>query len=85
MTQSEINIAIGNKEPCVYFSELREQCEDGPRRYGNITNPDVLQKNLSAHCIPEGAEEMTADDYWDFLAERHKLIAQKIRNYFEGL
>ncbi len=81
--QSEINIAIGNKESQVYFAELREQCQGGPRRYGNITDLNVLRKDLHAHCIPEGVEEMTVDNYPDFLAERRKLMAQKIRSYFE--
>lgn len=85
VTQSEINIAIGNKEPQVYFAELREQCKGGPRLYGNITDLEVLQRNLQAHCIPEGVEEMSVDDYPDFLAERRKLIARKIRRYFEEL
>ncbi|MCA1728213.1 MAG: hypothetical protein LC751_02000 [Actinobacteria bacterium] len=61
--QSEINIAIGNKEPQVYFAELREQCQGSPRRYGNITDLNVLRKNLHAHCIPESVEEMTVDNY----------------------
>jgi hypothetical protein len=83
--QSEINIAIGNKEPRVYFSELREQCQGGSKRYGNITDLDLLRENLRQHCIPDGVEVMTVDDYRDFLAERRQLMAQKIRSYFEAL
>jgi hypothetical protein len=83
--QSEINIAIGNREPQVYFNELREQVQGGPRLYGNITDSDILRKNLRAHCIPDGVKEMTADDYPAFLTERRKLMAQKIRSYFERL
>jgi hypothetical protein len=30
--QSEINIAIGDKAPCVYFSELFEQCKNGTKK-----------------------------------------------------
>jgi len=85
VTQSEINIAIGSKEPRVYFRELREQCQGGPRRYGNITDPDVLRENLRMHCIPEGVEDMTVEDYPAFLSERRKLMARKIRSYFESL
>jgi hypothetical protein len=85
VTQSEINIAIANTEPRVYFAELREQCQGGFKRYGNITDPDVLWGNLRAHCIPEKAEELTAEDYPDFLAERRKLMARKIRGYFQAL
>jgi hypothetical protein len=31
LAQSEINIAVGDKSPQVYFSELSEQCAGGPR------------------------------------------------------
>lgn len=85
VTQSEINIAIGSKEPRVYFRELLDQCQGGPKRYGNITDLSVLQENLRVHCIPDGIEVMTVADYSDFLVERRKLMAQKIRCYFEAL
>lgn len=85
VTQSEINIAIGNKEPQVYFAQLAEQVRGGNARYGNITDPDVLRRNLDMHCIPEGIEEMTAYDYPAFLSERRKLMSAKIRCYFESL
>lgn len=85
VTQSEINIAIGNKEPRVYFGELLEQCRGGKQRYGNITTADELKANLSMNCIPEGIEQMEIGDYPDFLAARRKLMTQKMRVYFEGL
>ncbi|HPE63030.1 MAG TPA: DUF262 domain-containing protein [Methanothrix sp.] len=85
VAQSEINIAIGNKEPRVYFSQLLEQCSGGPKLYGNITEMDELKENFRMNCIPEGIETMTVDNYQEFLAERRRLMAQKIRTYFEGL
>jgi hypothetical protein len=85
VTQSEINIAIGNKEPQVYFSELLEQCRGGKKRYGNITNSDELHTNLQAHAIPDGVERLSVADYSAFLEERRKLMARKIRGYFEAL
>jgi hypothetical protein len=85
VTQSEINIAIGSKEPKVYFSQLLEQCLGGQKKYGNITNLDELKYNFRANCIPDGMEEMTADDYSSFLSMRRMLMAQKIRKFFEGL
>ena len=83
--QSEINIAIGNREPAQYFTQLIEQCNGGQKRYGNITDPNKLSENLRKNCIPEGMEVMTATNYPAFLAERRKLIAQKIKTYFESL
>jgi hypothetical protein len=85
VAQSEINIAIGNKEPRVYFEQLLEQCQIGPKRYGNITDVDMFHENLRVHCIPTGIEQMTVMDYPGFLIERRKLMAQKIRRYFESL
>lgn len=85
VAQSEINIAIGSKEPKVYFNQLLEQCQGGKKLYGNITYIDELKNNYRANCIPDGIEEMTVDDYPSFLTQRRVLMAQKIRNYFEGL
>lgn len=85
IAQSEINIAIGSKEPKVYFSQLLKQCQGGPRLYGNITDMDELTENLKINCIPKGMEEMTVNEFPDFLAERRKLMAAKIRTYFESL
>jgi len=85
VAQSEIHIAIGSKEPKIYFSQLLDQCQGGPKRYGNITDLDSLKDNFRANCIPNGMEEMTFDDYSSFLSERRVLMAQKIRKYFEDL
>lgn len=85
VAQSEINIAIGNKEPAKYMGELIEQCNGGKQKYGNILNMEELKTNLIMHCIPEGIENMTAADYPNFLAKRRILMAQKIKTYFAGL
>jgi len=85
VAQSEINISIGSKEPRIYFGQLLEQCQSGPKRYGNITDMDELRENFRMNCIPDGMDQVTVGDYRDFLAERRKLMAQKIRTYFEEL
>ncbi len=85
VAQSEINIAIGNKEPRVYFTELLEQCQGGPKRYGNIVDMVELRENLRMHCIPDGIELMTVREYPEFLEERRRQMALKIRKYFEEL
>lgn len=83
--QSEINIAIGNKEPEVYFGLLLEQCNGGKKKFGNIADSTGLKANLRAHCIPEGVEAMSHEDYSAFLVERRRLMAQKVKGYFERL
>lgn len=83
--QSEINISIGDKEPKVYFAELMEQCNGGRKRYGNIVDSKELRENLRMHCIPQEVMEMGINEYSDFLALRRKLMAQKIKVWFERL
>jgi len=85
VAQSEINIQIGNKAPATYFQEMWQQVQGGPQRYGNITTPQELCDNLAMNCIPEGVESMTLDDYPSFLVERRRLMALKIKAYFESL
>jgi hypothetical protein len=85
LAQSEINIAIGAKPPKVYFAELLQQCQGGKKKYGGITDLDELKENLSQHSIPEHVLNSLADDYDLFLEERRKLMAAKIRDYFNIL
>lgn len=85
IAESQVNIAISNKEPAVYFGQLREQVNGGPKRYGNITDPERLRENLRMNCIPDGVEDMQLDDYPAFLDARRKLMAAKVRTYFDSL
>jgi hypothetical protein len=85
IAQSEINIAIGDKPPATYFSELAAQCSGGPRKYGGITDRAELLSNLRANCLPEGLLGGQVPDYETFLRERRLLMAQKIRMWFQSL
>ncbi len=85
ITQSEINIAIGDKAPSIYFKDLSDQCQKGKRKYGAIASLAELKSNLAEHCIPEGVFGELAEDYDRFLEERRKLMAAKIRFYFDKL
>jgi len=85
MAQSEINIAIGDKEPEKYFSELKKQCETQAAKYGAIIDIEQLKENLKDNCIPITLLYGTSVTYEDFLKERRFLMANKIRNYFELL
>lgn len=85
ISQTEINIAIGNKPPGVYFSEVSEQVDGGERRYGNIVDIETLRENYAMNCIPSGVDGMSVDDYFDFLVARRQLMAQKIKHYFASL
>ncbi len=85
IAQSEINIQISNKEPATYFQQISDQTNGGAQRYGNITTPEELRENFAMNCIPDGMERATIADYPAFLAARRRLMANKIKTYFEGL
>ena len=83
--QQEVNIAVGNKAPDAYFSEVLEQCHGGALKYGGISSLDELHENLKSNCVPESIFTMTLDHYDEFLKERRKLMAQKMKAYYFSL
>lgn len=85
LAQSEINIAISDKAPFVYFKELVEQCNGGKKKYGGITDLNELKANLAESCIPQTILNGEAQDYDVFLEQRRKLMAAKIQTYFKTL
>ena len=85
LAQSEINIAIGDKPPERYFQELAEQCAGGKKKYGGITDIDELRANLRMSCLPESLLDGEIPPYDEFLEERRKLMAKKIKTWFEAL
>ena len=85
LTQSEINIAIGDKDPKDYFAELNAQCSGGPKRYGGITERAEMVVNLRASCVPVQMLDGEIPAYNDFLKMRRQLMAQKLRTWFQSL
>ena len=83
--QQEINIKIADKAPCEYMQEVYRQCETKEPVYGGIIDKDELAENLRQSCIPTGFERMDISNYPDFLEERRKLMAQKIKEYYWAL
>ncbi|SAL42879.1 hypothetical protein AWB74_01759 [Caballeronia arvi] len=85
VAQSEINIAIGAKDPRVYFEELLMQCTGGEKKYGGIDKREELIANLEANCVPVSMLYGNVGAYDVFLEERRKLMALKIKAWFAVL
>jgi len=85
LAQSEINIAIGAKPPEKYFSELLDQCSGGKKKYGNIEDYNEMRRNLRRHCIPDYMLDGEIPEYDVFLEDRRKLMALKMKKWFESL
>jgi hypothetical protein len=82
---TQINKAISNDPPCVYFAKVKEQCRTGNIQLGNITDEEMLAKNFEENCIPQDIVDMDIRYYDIFLAERRKLMANMIKRYYKGL
>jgi hypothetical protein len=85
LAQSEINIAIGDKAPKAYFKELAEQSSGGGKKYGGIGKRSEMLTNLRMNCLPESLLDGEVPDYDAFLEQRRKLMALKIKDWYEGL
>jgi hypothetical protein len=83
--QQEINIAIGDKAPEEYMKSLTEQCETKILKYGEIVDNNELLNNLESNGIPKSIFKMNAANYTIFLEERRKLMARKIKHYYQSL
>lgn len=78
LTQSEINIAIGEKPPGNTLPSWPNR-RNGPKKYGGIAAEADLRANLRMHCLPETLLDGAIPTYDDFLEERRKLMALKIK------
>lgn len=85
MLQTEVNIQIGKKAPNDYMKSIIDQCNGQENKYGAINSLDDLYKNMEENCIPRSFIDMTIDNYEEFLKERRKLMAQKLKQYYESL
>lgn len=82
---TQVNKAISDDAPVVYFGKAVKQCQKGKIAFGNISDSDRLKKNLGENAIPEDIVDMTVEHYEQFLAERRRLMAEKIEAYYKNL
>jgi hypothetical protein len=85
LTQSEINIAIGDHVPKLYFQQILDQCNGGKKRYGGIVDLEELKANWRSNCIPLGPDSFPPEDYDRFLDERRRLMSAKLKEYYFSL
>ncbi len=82
---TQVNKSIGKRAPRDYFAAAFRQCETKEPVCGTIVDLEVLTKNLADNCIPDNVVEMDVSSYGAFLDARRKLMAAKIKRYYESL
>jgi len=85
LTQQEINIKISDTAPEEYFASVIEQCSSKVPVYGGIDSHDELKENFRMNCIPECFVNGEIPSFEDFISKRQKLMADKIRKYYEAI
>ncbi len=85
ITQSEINIKIKDTDPVIYFPVVKNQCEGGELVYGGIDDIEELRANYKMNCIPQYMIDGEIPEFEVFLKDRQKLMALKIKNYYNSL
>ena len=82
---TQVNKAISDDAPNIYFDSVFKQCQSKELHIGNIFDKNILQSNLSENCIPIGIENMNVSVYDSFLIERRKLMSALIEKYYKNL
>lgn len=85
LTQQEINIKISDTSPSEYIADIVSQCTIKQPKYGQITDIEELRENFKSNCIPFYMSKGKIPEFEDFLADRQKLMANKIRYFYEKL
>lgn len=81
-----VNIAVGKKAPNVYFKEAFDSATLNGTVFGSPMSLEELKKNLNMNCIPLEIVNWDYNQYLhDFLPQRRKLMAAKIKTYYKGL
>ena len=82
---TQVNKAISDDAPCLYFTRAKQQCETKEIVLGNIADEKLLATNLAENCIPDKIYTMDVSSYDAFLLERRKMMAALIERYYKGL
>ena len=82
---TQVNKAISDNAPNVYFTKVLQQCQDKNIVLGNISDPVLFATNLAENCIPASIVTMDVSSYDEFLAERRKMMAALIEHYYKAL
>lgn len=81
-----VNVKIGDKAPNVYFKEAFDSATETGNVFGTPMTLDELKKNIAMNCIPLDIVNWDYNQYInDFLPQRRKLMAAKIKTYYQGL
>ena len=81
-----VNIKVGNKAPNIYFKEAFDSAAESGMVFGLPMTLEELKKNMAMNCIPQEIVNWDYNQYLhDFLPQRRKLMAIKIKTYYQSI
>ncbi|EMY81607.1 hypothetical protein pgond44_07140 [Psychroflexus gondwanensis ACAM 44] len=84
-TEQATNIKVGKMPPKEYLAKTMEEIQAGTFNISTIDSRQALESNLRFNDIPAVLYTATHNDYDDFLKTRRRLMADKIKEYYELL
>lgn len=84
-TEQSTNIKIGMMPPNQYMGKVKEQINNHKFDITTIDSEILLNENLIQNDIPLNIFDLDHNQYEEFLVERRKLMAKRIRYYYEQL
>ena len=85
MTETAVNIRIGNRLPAEYLGEVKTQIAKGEPTLGEIVTEAELRKSFEENAVPESLFEVTVENFESFLVERRRLMAKALKDYYFSL
>lgn len=84
-TEQATNIKVGAMAPNEYMAKVKSEISAEIINVSTIDSETILNENLINNDIPLALENSDHSDYENFLAKRRKLMASKIKAYYENL
>jgi hypothetical protein len=84
-TEQATNIKVGMLKPQEYLDKVKSQIESNTNEISTLDSLKGLNENLIANDIPGIIETASHSDYETFLENRRKLMANKLKAYYEQL
>lgn len=81
-----VNIAVGKRAPNDYFKEAFDSATNNSTVFGSPMSLEELKKNLEMNCIPLEIVDWDYNQYLhNFLPQRRRMMAAKIKAYYRSL
>lgn len=84
-TEQATNIKVGMLTPKDYLNKVKAQIQAGTNEISTLDSEASLKENLVYNDIPDFLENASHLEYEPFLEERRRLMAKKLKGYYEHL